>query len=313
MRGENEVINYSIIIVTYNRIDKLRKCVECALVQKEKANHIIVVNNNSTDGTKSYLDTLYSLGENIMVFHLDENIGGAGGFAYGVKVAFEMGDDWILMIDDDAMLRDDYVSMIVPNIKSGIFAYSGIVIEHNKISLTHRRRLIRPFMCKQSWVPVSEYDSEYFDYDISSFCGLMISKEIIKKVGIPREDFFIWYDDTEYSFRFHKYSKIRNINKAILDHETNNLDIEASRYIHMDWKYYYGNRNLLVINRINVSRLSFYCQLLKFRVRQILLIIFGIRHRKEFTYMINNCKIINDAIRDAKKNNMGINTNYLPS
>lgn len=42
---------------------------------------------------------------------------------------------------------------------------------------------------------------ESFDYDLASFCGLLFSRELIKEIGVPKAEYFIWYDDSEYSLR----------------------------------------------------------------------------------------------------------------
>lgn len=43
------------VLVTYNRIEKLKKTLECYLTQTVPPKYILVVNNCSTDGTGEYL------------------------------------------------------------------------------------------------------------------------------------------------------------------------------------------------------------------------------------------------------------------
>ncbi len=43
------------IIVTYNRIELLKECIDKLLNQTTKINHILIFNNNSTDGTREWL------------------------------------------------------------------------------------------------------------------------------------------------------------------------------------------------------------------------------------------------------------------
>ena len=63
------------VIVTYNRVNDLKNCVNSLRRQTYKYFDILVVNNGSTDGTKEFVDSL----EDIIVIHQD-NLGGAGGF-----------------------------------------------------------------------------------------------------------------------------------------------------------------------------------------------------------------------------------------
>ena len=75
-------MNIFAVIVTYNRLDLLKKCIDAVLYQTQKVKKIIVF-NNSTDGTQNYLSSLHS--EQIYAIHSKKNVGGAGGFFYGIS------------------------------------------------------------------------------------------------------------------------------------------------------------------------------------------------------------------------------------
>uniref|UniRef100_UPI0040289A9D glycosyltransferase n=1 Tax=Lachnospira sp. TaxID=2049031 RepID=UPI0040289A9D len=113
-------MKYSVIIVTYNRCELLKEAVECALNQSVKPSHIVIINNASDDGTYEYLKKLnkdYKGGTSLVIKTLKKNTGGAGGFYYGLKAAHQLGDDWHVIIDDDAMLELDFMYRISGAIK----------------------------------------------------------------------------------------------------------------------------------------------------------------------------------------------------
>ena len=98
-------MNIGAVIVTYNRLDKLKKCLAAYETQTYQPSKILVVNNASTDGTKEYL--IQWEGDNTSpvqkyVLHMNENLGGAGGFAEGIRHMQDMEVDWIWIADDDA-------------------------------------------------------------------------------------------------------------------------------------------------------------------------------------------------------------------
>ncbi|MBI1933772.1 MAG: glycosyltransferase [Ignavibacteriales bacterium] len=76
------------VVVTYNRLKLLQECIEALKNQTIKLDEIIVVNNNSKDGTTEWLDKQKDL-TNIH----QENLGGAGGFQNGMKEAYIKGFD----------------------------------------------------------------------------------------------------------------------------------------------------------------------------------------------------------------------------
>lgn len=70
-------MKYTALIVTFNRLGKLKKTVEETL--KLEFTNIVIVNNGSTDGTQAWLSSIVDT--RVIVLTLTENTGGAGGFS----------------------------------------------------------------------------------------------------------------------------------------------------------------------------------------------------------------------------------------
>lgn len=306
-------MKYTIVIVTFNRLDKLKKCIQCVEMQNIKANHIVIVDNASSDGTENFLNDEKFNNEKFIIKRMLENTGGSGGFYEGIKEALRLSDDWILLIDDDAMLRNDYIEQIMIHMDSTIFAYTGNVNEFGTISLEHRRRVSLKKLYKEYMINIDELKREFFDCDLASFCGLMIKTNLVRKIGLPHGDFFIWYDDTEYSLRLREFTKIRNVNGAILDHELTAYKADIENDHNMNWKVYYGLRNRLYTIKKYGNCFSIAHEIMIFIAR------FG----KYFLWRIspnakrrkignNNCKILKAALIDGICGKLGKNTEFLP-
>lgn len=98
-----------------------------------------------------------------------------------------------------------------------------------------------------------------------TFVGFFLSTELIKTIGFPRNDLFIFFDDAEYGFRITKQIKRRiyRVNDSIIIHEgtikkVNNEDEFYKRKILWktfrmqklpSWKWYYLARNRILIHR----------------------------------------------------------------
>lgn len=245
-------MKFGAIIVTYNRKSLLEECLSCVLGQSLPFFQICVVDNCSTDGTGEYLDQLsarlaaFSPEGGFFVFHLPENRGGAGGFAFGLEKMAESSCDWILIIDDDAMISRTYMERIQAAIlKNDFLAYSGTVKTDGRIDTSHRRRIASPLFMTYRPVPEAAYEEKAFVYDISTFCGLVVKTSLVREIGLPREEYFIWFDDTEYCLRFHRQSSILNVNQAVLNHRT----AAPGAAPPITWKHYYGFRNSIDIGR----------------------------------------------------------------
>lgn len=297
--------NLGCVIVTYNRLELLKECVEHALNQTVRFKKIIIINNNSTDGTAEYLSSLCNI-DTLKIINLEENIGGSGGFYTGVKYVYENPDiEWVLLIDDDAIIDYNFNENIVKYYTEHILAYSGVVKVDNKIDLNHRRYLMNNRKFKENIVDLEKYAVDYFDYDIATFCGLYINTNLIRQIGLPEKDFFIWYDDTEYSLRINKETKIRNVNSAILNHKC-----KINNNYEFTWKEYYGRRNKLYIIKKYFSIESYYeymiwllMAFLKHKLKSV------IKRDMKSAYKANVCM---SALIDGNKTNLGKNSKFLP-
>lgn len=308
------IFHYCCVIVTYNRLSLLKECIDAVQNQVKKFTDVVIVNNNSSDGTTEYLNETYKDDSSFHIINLDVNSGGAGGFYEGLK-NIPQNDDWVLLIDDDAILRKDFLLEIDKglndNYDENIQAYSGTVVLNNFIDITHRKLLKNKITLKTKFLRLNEYDKKYSYIDLASFCGLLISAQLIKKIGLPEKEFFIWYDDTEYSLRIRKYSKIININSAKLDHKTKPI---IKSYI-LSWKSYYGYRNYIVsgIRHSSNKNLFRVYVVLKFTILNIYNFMKSIIDKKNGCSYLKKIKMRKEALYDGLKQKLGKNSKYLPS
>ncbi|AUS95180.1 hypothetical protein CDQ84_03205 [Clostridium thermosuccinogenes] len=229
-------MNYKIatVIVTYNRKNMLLKNIECLLKQSRQINKIYIIDNASTDGTedsiKKYLDNPI-----IIYKRLTENIGGSGGFYTGIKQAYEDGFDYIWGMDDDAFPKVNALQEICD------------IIDTRKELACYWSN------CNND----SDFCSNIKEVTTWMFVGFFIPKEIIDKVGLPRKDFFIYYDDDEYARRIIKKGyKIYKIRDSIISHsdfghrENFEKKILAKQIVFpkmANWRMYYFIRNSILM------------------------------------------------------------------
>lgn len=239
---------YAVVIVTFNREALLRECVKKVENQTAEPESIIIVNNASTDNTIDYLEKLSKKDKRFDIISLPQNIGGAGGFAKGIERSLEKDVECVLIIDDDAMIAKDYMEQILQTRlhQPQYRAFAGTLRTDGKIDTFHRRNLQKTGLmsknCKEQ-----EYRQPCFVCDIASFCGMVVDTSLIRQIGLPHAEYFIWYDDTEYSLRIHQHSKFLVVTAAELNHKTKNIaQSHPRRY---DWKDYYAVRNRLLMVR----------------------------------------------------------------
>ena len=93
-RDEGMTKGVAAVVVTYNRKALLRQCVASLLGQTWADMDIWVIDNASTDGTGAMLAPLIGDGR-VHYQNTGGNLGGAGGFEYGLRVAAQQGYDYV--------------------------------------------------------------------------------------------------------------------------------------------------------------------------------------------------------------------------
>lgn len=269
---ENKV---GIVVVTYNRLALLKEVIDALRQQTYTDYQIIVVNNGSTDDTPKWLSE-----QNDVYTITQENLGGAGGFFTGMKYVAENEYKYCWIMDDDVICDKDALTELVSaiNIKDNI----GFVC--SKVLGTDGSPMNTPIVDMDSRSPITGYE-DYFDlsdYNMvkvkrATFVSVLFKTEMIRKIGLPYKDYFIWGDDTEYTTRLsQKYpcyvalkSKAihkRNVQKIIL-FENEKDEKRLAFYV-----YKYRNEAFTQISRGEKTKMFFMCH---YFVRSLKLLIKG--------------------------------------
>src|SRR5688572_25398397 len=97
----------SVTIVTYNSGRFIKRCLESVLAQKYPHLQIIVVDNNSTDGT---VDILEQFDDRCTIVYNDENIGFAGAQNQAIGMS---NSEWVLTLNPDVLLLPNFIQALV--------------------------------------------------------------------------------------------------------------------------------------------------------------------------------------------------------
>jgi len=211
-----------IIVLNYNSGKDIHECLESLKDISYENYHIFVVDNNSTDNSpqkikefiKKYpkLPTTY--------YSLPTNYGFAGGNNRGIKKALEQGADYALILNPDTVVDPDFLDKLVEVAenwkKNGKLAFFGprILLHASRFTL-HASRIYSnggiinwsqtKGMLKDYGKLASELvETKAFETQYVTGTCLLVSKEIIGKIGLMREDYFLYYEDTDWAIRARK-------------------------------------------------------------------------------------------------------------
>ena len=247
--------------MTYNRLELLKKTVN-ALETQTSVCDILLVNNASTDGTESWAlehSTLVSekADSKFLYENTGSNIGGAGGFHYGMKRSVELDYDLVWIMDDDAIPEPDALEKLLeadkklrtepaPDPSPYGFLSSIVRWTDGSICVMNRQRLPDHYLEEED-IEKALKDNALLPAECATFVSLLIPTDIIEKVGLPIKEFFIWSDDIEYTSRITKRNRIPAyiVPDSVVIHETKNnagSDIVLDSAERID-RYRYAIRN----------------------------------------------------------------------
>ncbi|MBE2281231.1 MAG: glycosyltransferase [Ignavibacteriaceae bacterium] len=235
------------VIVTSNRLELLKKCVYSVINQSYKPFKVIVIDNDSKDGTNNYLSE-----QNGISFLTQENSGASGGFYTGIKMAFRENPDWVWCLDDDGIPNHDALEKFVEFISEqkstenlGFIAGKVLWID----GTLHTMNL--PVIYNST----GNYDSdrekianEIVRIKSASYVNLFLSRKFISEKGYPDKRLFIWSDDTEYTMRGQDYINFSVPGVIAVHHTKENTGAVFSFAKNQNKvKLYFGLRNFILI------------------------------------------------------------------
>lgn len=236
------------VVVTYNRKAPLRECVRANLAQTRPPNFLVVVDNASIDGTVEMLEREGWLAEPRVLLHrLDSNQGGAGGFCAGMEKALELGVDWVWLMDDDAIPELDALEHLLIRANGNLhypLLASQVLTRTGAPDVAHRVRVHRlPFWT--SHIPASAYLDDAPTADAVSFVGPLIHRQHMIACGLPRSEYFLYYDDFEFTHRVRNAGfELRIVPQSRIRHLDEGRSLrKAIGDVSWGWRMYYRIRN----------------------------------------------------------------------
>lgn len=243
------------VIVAYNRLETLTQVLPAVCSQSHRLEHIVVVDNCSTDGTADHLKAAARADSRIHVIHSPENTGGAGGFRTGTLYASGLPADYLWLMDDDVVPEPDCLARLVEYAEKGYFILQPVRLqpsgarapEENTLNFTQPlAHVTRSLGVK----PVENGSDAEFTVSLP-FEGPLISKAVFAEIGFPDDSFFITSDDLDFAIRSHKHGfQIVYVKSAIMHRvfEAKSVSSKSGGLPPLDWKEYYLIRNLIEVD-----------------------------------------------------------------
>ncbi|MBM3606390.1 MAG: glycosyltransferase [Alphaproteobacteria bacterium] len=235
------------VIVTFNRSAKLMKVLDALERQTLRPDIVLVVDNASTDDTPRLVEARALADHRLRHLRLPKNLGGAGGFHAGMEAAYHMGAQYFWVSDDDAYPEPDAIERLHD-------ALTGFQAQHGwrPSFACSRVEWIDGTLCEMNcprpvwdWARFLQRDSSVVLVDSCSFVSALIPRWAVTEHGLPIADYFIWFDDAEYTRRIARSYPGLFVPESVVMHDT--PDNRGVNFGLVDdkslWKFEHGARN----------------------------------------------------------------------
>ena len=245
------------VVVTYNRLELLKQCVE-ALRGQSAGCDILIVDNASTDGTAQWAagqqDCRYR--------NTGSNLGGAGGFNRGMRWAVEAGYGFVWVMDDDTLPEPQALEKLLEADRAlgGNYGWlSSVALWTDGGECKMNRQKLEKNCCENK----SLLRNGLVRAKQATFVSLFLRSDVICRFGLPITEFFIWGDDLEFTRRIAIRGKMpcflagqSQVVHATKNNEGSNVALDAPERI---GRYFYAFRNEAYLYRQEGMKGRLYC------------------------------------------------------
>lgn len=241
----------AVIIVNFNGSKDTLDCIEsikknCTILDQIE---IIVVDNNSKEKEKNILI------ENLKMEKLILNSQNSGfaianniGIEYAIKNKFEN----ILLLNNDTIIEKNSFEIMLDTLNSNkdIGAVScSILYEKEREKIWFDGGIInwnRYMSIHINQGMIYNNETEIVDTEFISGCCMMLKKEVIEKVGMLPTEYFMYFEDTDFSVQILKKGyKMKIAKEAIIYHKVSASSGGEESNFSVEW----GARNRIIFMR----------------------------------------------------------------
>jgi rhamnopyranosyl-N-acetylglucosaminyl-diphospho-decaprenol beta-1,3/1,4-galactofuranosyltransferase len=229
------------VVVAYNRRDLLVEALDALGAQTRPVDEVLVVDNRSDDDS-AVVAAEHRLSPQVL--EMNQNTGGAGGFASGIAHAVEsMGADLVWLMDDDTIPTPTALEALLATRSAypGPVALLGSrVVWHDGREHPMNTPRRRPGVGAQSLARAASVGA--VPVRSSSFVSMLVDVRAVRHHGLPVADYFIWNDDFEYSCRLLRRGTGLYVPASVVEHRTKTFgatDVDPGE------RFYYEVRNKL--------------------------------------------------------------------
>ena len=214
----SKMMKIAVVVLNYNGLLETKSCLD-SLRRVKKSNfevEIIVVDNNSTDGSQITLPKE----KGIKFVQNEKNLGFSGGNNRAIKYALERNVDYVLILNNDTVVDENFLVYLVNNknadiVSPKIYFEKGFEFHKDRYKEKQLGKVIWYAGGEIDWqnimgkhIGVDEVDKSQFnksrEVDFATGACILVRREVFKKIGLFDEKYFLYLEDMDFCVRAKK-------------------------------------------------------------------------------------------------------------
>ncbi|MDA9808152.1 glycosyltransferase family 2 protein [Flavobacteriales bacterium] len=198
-----------LVTITYNSADVLQPFLDCVWQQTHNNLVLYIIDNASEDDTHLILEKEND--SRLQIINNSTNFGVAKANNQGIKRAIADDCDQVLIINNDVEFETTLIEKLlqVQTEKSCSLVTPRMMYFDNPNHIWYAGSW---FIKKKGYLPLhrgmkeldqGQYD-EIVEVEYAPTCCLLAKKEVFQDIGLMDEKYFVYFDDTDFSYRVWK-------------------------------------------------------------------------------------------------------------
>jgi GT2 family glycosyltransferase len=244
----------AVVIPTWNGWDNVNECLETVFKQQYDGElRVIVVDNGSTDQTSEKLATRWPT---VVVVRFEENRGFTGACNTGMAKAIEEGADYVMLVNNDTLLGPKMTARLVAAAEGSpkVALLNPLICFVDKPEVVWANgNVLSLFTAVGDGADLGRRRAEVERegskrVSAATGCILLARASVARQLGLLADDFFIYYEDADWSLRMRKAGyEILAVSDALAWHKVSSDSKKSVDY--SAFAYYYNIRNRLTLMR----------------------------------------------------------------
>ena len=215
----------AVIVLNWNGADDALECIDSLILQTADASIIIVDNDSSDDSVEQFKSYQKEhADESIFLLENSQNLGFAGGINSGIRYAFEKDFEFIGVLNPDAVADSQWLENLLEEFKNPkVGVATGLMLRRDGKTVDSSGDFYTTWGLpgpRNRDEPSSNALTEPGEVFGATGGGALYRAEMLREIGLFDEDFFMYYEDVDLSFRAQLAGwKVRYTPKAIAYHK----------------------------------------------------------------------------------------------